>query len=104
MSLADELRELLEKEERWEIIFNKINGEYVLELCKEVKDECAGGGIVGKQIQKLYQARDRVADRLGVDPVIDADFHQMTEALEEYARTCGKLIYHYGYQDGVKGI
>ncbi len=100
MRLADELRELLEKEERWEIIYNKINGEYVLDLCDGVKDECEQGGVLGPLIQKIYQARSRIAERLNVDPALDADFNLLVEGIEEYGRVCGKLMYHYGYQDG----
>ena len=104
MSLADELREILSKEERWEIIYNKINGEYVLELCEEVRDECEEGGVLGPLIGEMYRARSRIAKRLGTDPALDDDLVLMTDKLEDYARACGKLMYHYGYQDGKNGI
>lgn len=101
MSLADELREVLSKEERWEIIYNKINGEYVLDFCQEVRDECAEGGVLGPLIQQFYLARNRIAGRIGVDPGLDLDFNLMTDGLEGYARACGRLMYHYGYHDGI---
>ncbi|MCM1149104.1 MAG: hypothetical protein NC319_03315 [Butyricicoccus sp.] len=103
MSFADELRALLLQEERWEIIFRKINGEYVMDFCEEVKDELSDGEL-GKLIQQAYLARDRIADKLGVDAAINRDFCVMTDGFEDYARVCAKLMYQYGYQDGAKGI
>lgn len=94
MSLADELRAILEQEERWELIYEKINGEYVMDFCTEVRDEMSGGEI-GPLIQQFYLARNRIAARLGLDPALDRDFTQLTDAMERYARTCGKLMYRY---------
>lgn len=102
MGLDDELREILSKEERWEIIYNKINGEYVLDFCQEVRDECAEGGVLGPLIQQFYLARNRIAERIGVDPELDPDFNLMTDGLEGYARACGELMYYYGRQDGIR--
>lgn len=102
MSLADELRAILEQEERWELIYEKINGEYVMDFCTEVRDEMSGGEI-GPLIQQFYLARNRIAARLGLDPALDRDFTQLTDAMECYARTCGKLMYRYGRQDGAAG-
>ena len=48
MSLADELRELLEGEERWELIFGKINGEYVMDFCEEVRDARCPAGCLAR--------------------------------------------------------
>lgn len=100
MNLADLLEETLKGEERWERIYNKINGEYDPCLCEDVKDEVAEDGVLGPLIQQIYQARNHIAERLGVDPVLDSDFDRMTDGLEGYVRACGKLMYHYGYQDG----
>ena len=53
--------------------------------------------------QQFYLARNRIAARLGLDPALDRDFTQLTDAMERYARTCGKLMYRYGHQDGAAG-
>ena len=103
MSLADDLREVLLKEERWEIIFSKMNGEYVLDFCEEVKDEFEKDGTLGPLVQQVYQARDRIADRLGVNADCDKDLALLIEGAEDFARTCGKLMYRYGYSDGANG-
>lgn len=104
MSLADQLRELLLQEERWEIIYRKMNGEYVLDFCEEVKEEYGKDGVLGPLIQQAYLARDRIAERLGVDPDRDKDFCLMTDGFEDFARTSAKLMYGYAYQDGAKGL
>lgn len=90
--------------ERWEFIYNQINGALAPDVCEWAKDESAEGGELNPLIEQAYEARSRLAERLGVDPGNDEDFEQLVEGFEEFARTCGKLMYHYGYQDGVNAI
>lgn len=103
MSLAEVLEDILKNEERWERVYNKINGEYDPCLCEDVKDEASEDGVLGPLIQQIYQARSRIAERLGIDPAFDGDFDLLTSGIEDFSRACGKLMYHYGYQDGVHG-
>lgn len=99
MKLAELLEDILKNEERWERIYNKINGEYDPYLCAEMKDEVSEGGMLGPLGQQIYQARDRIAERLNIDPALDADFNLLIEGIESYGRASGKLMYQYGYQD-----
>lgn len=101
MKLPDLLDEILKNEERWERIYNKINGEYDPYLCEGVNDEASEDGALGPLIRQIYQARNRIAERLNVDPALDADFNLLIEGIEDYGRVSGKLMYHYGYQDGI---
>ena len=84
--------------ERWEIVYNQINGAYVPGFCKDVRDESSG--ILGPFVEQAYQARDRLCERLGVDPGTDSDFELLVGGFEALSRACGKLMYQYGYQDG----
>ena len=86
--------------ERWELIYNQINGAYVPDVCEGVPDESTMEGELGPLIEQAYEARSRICERLGVDAGNDKDFEALVSGFEDFARTCGKLMYHYGYQDG----
>ena len=86
------------QEERWEIIYNQINGLNEPDVCEWARDE---SGELDKLIDRIYRARDRLCGRLGVDPDADPDLELLISGLEDFARTCGRLMYQYGYQDGV---
>lgn len=105
MSLADDLNEILRQEERWELIYEKIDGLYIPIILEEegIKDELSAGGVLGLLHRQIYQARNRIAGRLGIDPNRDRDFDQLIDGFEAFSRTCGKLMYQYGYRDGANG-
>lgn len=88
------------EEERWEIIFNQLNGAYSSELCEGVRDETSAGGELAPLLEQAYAARDRLSERLGVEPAYDLDFEALVSGFEEMSRVCGKLMYRCGYRDG----
>lgn len=90
----------MEKDLRWEIIYDQINGMYVTKGCEGVRDETSEMGALCPLIEQAYAARDRLAMRLGIDPTFDRDFELLTSGFEDFSRACGKLMYHYGYIDG----
>lgn len=90
----------MQNEIRWELIYNQINGALAPDVCEGVKDETSEGGELALLIEQIYGARDRISERVGVDPASDEDFEQFVGGFEEFARVCGKLMYRYGYQDG----
>ena len=92
------------QEERWERIYNKLNGEYVLGICDWVQDPSSMDGALGPLVEQAYEARNRLSERLGVDPANDPDFELLVRSFESLARTCGRLMYEYGYQDGQKAV
>lgn len=86
---------------RWEFIYDQINGALEPDVCEWVKDESTKDGEVGPIIERVYDARNRLAERLGIDAGDDEDLEELVSGFEDFARVCGKLMYHYGYQDGV---
>lgn len=86
---------------RWEFIYDKINGISESDVCEWVQDESSMEGALGPLIERIYEARNRLGERLSVDPSVDPDFEQLISRFETFSRTCGKLMYHYGYQDGI---
>ena len=91
----------MKNEIRWELIYNQINGALAPDVCEGVKDETSEGGELALLIEQIYEARNRISERMGVDPAADEDFEQLVGGFEDFARACGKLMYHYGCQDGV---
>ena len=89
-------------EERWEFIYDQINGLNEADVCEWAKDETAEGGALALLVEQIYGARNRLCKRLGADPDTDKDFGLLVSGFEGVSRTCGKLMYHYGYQDGVQ--
>ena len=87
---------------RWEFIYNQINGLNGPDVCEWVKDETAEDGALALLVEQIYGVRNRLCKRLGADPDTDKDFGLLVSGLENLSRTCGKLMYHYGYQDGVQ--
>ena len=88
------------EEERWENIYNQINGAYISGVCEGIRDETSAGGELAPLVEQAYAARDRLGERLGVDPAGDPDLEALVSGFEEMSRVCGKLMYHRGYQDG----
>ena len=87
--------------ERWEFIYNQINGINEPDVCGWVKDESSMNGAIGPLTEQIYGARSRLCERTGLNPDTDPDFELLIDGLEKLSRTCGKLMYHYGYQDGI---
>lgn len=87
--------------ERWEFIYNKINGLSEPDVCEWARDESSMAGALGPLIEQAYEARNRLCEKTGLDPDADPDFEQLIRGFEEVSRTCGKLMYRYGYQDGI---
>lgn len=94
----------MQDEMRWEFIYDQINGALAPDVCEWIKDETSEDGELSPLIKRIYEARNRISERVGVDPAAEEDFEELVGGFEEFARTCGKLMYHYGYQDGVKAI
>lgn len=90
----------MQSEERWEIIYNQINGAYVPGVCEGVRDESTG--VLTPLVEQAYGARDRLSERLGVDPANDTDFELLVSGFEDLSRACGELMYRYGFADGQK--
>lgn len=86
---------------RWEFIYNQINGLNEPDVCGWVRDESSAEGAVGPLVEQIYGARGRLCERTGVDPDADPDLELLIRGLEGLSRTCGKLMYQYGYQDGI---
>lgn len=86
---------------RWKFIYDQINGALAPDVCEWVKDETSEDGELASLIKEIYEARNRISDRVGVDPAGDEDFEQLVGGFEEFSQVCGKLMYRYGYQDGV---
>ena len=57
-------------------------------------------GMLGPMIEQAYAARDRICERLGTGSE-DPDMELLVSGFENFARICGKLMYHYGYLDWV---
>ena len=85
---------------RWEFIYNQINGINEPDVCGWVKDESSADGALGPLVEQVYEARNRLCERTGLDPDTDPDFEQLMKGFEDLSRACGKLMYHYGCQDG----
>ena len=90
--------------ERWEFIYNQINGLNEPDVCEWVKDESSMEGALGPLAEQIYQARNRLCERLGADPDADPDVMCLVGGLEDFSRACGRLMYRYGCQDGADGI
>lgn len=90
----------MQVKKRWEIIYNQINGAYISGVCEGIRDETSAGGELAPLVEQAYAARDRLGERLGVDPAGDPDLEALVSGFEEMSRVCGKLMYHRGYQDG----
>lgn len=90
--------------QRWEELYNQINGVYIPGICDAVRDETSEEGILAPLIERAYAARDRLAERLGADPGFDPDFEQLVSGFESISRACAGLMYLYGYQDGRRTV
>ena len=86
---------------RWELIYDQINGLNVPGVCEWVKDESSLEGAVGPLVEQIYGARSRLCEKTGLNPDTDPDFALLLSGLEGLSRTCGELMYRYGYQDGI---
>ena len=87
---------------RWEFIYDQINGLNEPDVCEWAKDETAEGGALALLVEQIYEARSRLCEKIGSDPDADPDIELLISGFEKLSRTCGKLMYHYGYQDGVQ--
>lgn len=88
--------------ERWEFIYNQINGLNEPDVCQWVRDESSMDGELGPVVAQAYQARNRLCERAGLDPDNDPDIALMMDSFEKISRICGKLMYRYGLQDGAR--
>ena len=88
---------------RWEFIYNSINGLNESDVCEWAQDETTAEGALGSPLDQIYQARDRLCQRAGLDPDSDPDIRLLMGGFEDFSRACGKLMYWYGHQDGAKG-
>ena len=86
--------------ERWEFIYDQINGLNEPDVCEWVKDESAMDGALGPLVEQVYGARDRICEKTGLDPDADPDLETLLHGFEAISRACGRLMYQYGYQDG----
>lgn len=89
--------------ERWEFIYNQINGLNESDVCEWARDESESDGVLGPLIEQVYGARDRLCERLALDPDADPDLELLLGGFERLSRACGRLMYGYGYRDGVNG-
>lgn len=89
-------------EERWEFIYNQINGFNEPDVCEWVKDETDKDGELAGLVEKIYQARERLCERMKLDAGADPDLEDIFNGFEDFSRICGKLMYQYGRQDAVK--
>lgn len=92
----------MQNEERWKFIYDQITGMNEPDVCEWVRDESSIEGTLGPLIEQAYEARNRICGRLGTDPETDLDIEQLVSGFEDFARACGKLMYHYGYMDGAR--
>lgn len=93
---------IMQDEARWEMIYNKINGFIEPDVCPWVRDESSMEGALGPLARQVYEARNRLCERMGVNPDTDPDFELLVSGFEEFSRACGELMYRYGCQDGIK--
>ena len=94
----------MQDKERWKFIYDQINGMNEPDVCEWVKDESPITETLGPLIEQAYEARNRICGRLGADPETDPDIELLVSGFEHFARACGKLMYHYGYLDGIHKI
>lgn len=92
----------MEVASRWEFIYDSINGINEPGVCEWVKDESAEDGELGPLIEQIYGARNRLCEKTGLNPDTDEDFEQLISGFERLSRACGKLMYYYGCQDGIR--
>lgn len=85
--------------ERWEFIYNQINGLNEPDVCEWIKDETAEDGELAGLVEKICQARDRLCERAKLNAGTDPDIEDIFSGFEDVSRICGKLMYHYGRQD-----
>jgi len=90
--------------ERWEFIYNSINGINEDDVCAWVRDESGPDGALGPLTEQAYGARDRLCERLGLDPDTDPDLELLIGGFEDISRVCGELMYRYGYRDGANSV
>ena len=89
---------------RWNFIYDQISNMLTPEVCQWVKNGSPMQGELGPLVEQIYEARGRLCERLGTDLETDEDVNQLVRGFEELSRVCGKLMYHYGYLDGVNKI
>lgn len=90
--------------ERWEFIYNQINGLNEPDVCQWVRDESSMDGALGPLVEQVYQARNRLCAKTGLNADADPDFAVLFSGFEDISRVCGRLMYRYGRQDGTAGI
>lgn len=89
---------------RWKSIYDQINGLNESDVCEWVRDESSIDGEIGPLTEQIYGARNRLCERLGVNPESDPDISLLMKGAEDLARVCGKLMYHYGHLDEEMGF
>lgn len=86
-----------------EKIYEAISGMYAgLENYEiegiRVKDEYGPEGDVRKIYEQVFEARERLNKRLGVDD--DKDVHEVVSGMEDIMKIVGMKMYEYGYLMG----
>lgn len=66
-----------------------------------IRDEFESGGICEKLYGEVYNARERLAERTGID-FEDADVMSIVTNLEEIAKVCSYKMYDYGVMNADK--
>lgn len=76
----------------------------MLQYCSkhEGGNDYARRSTLGPLARQVYEARNRLCERMGVNPDTDPDFELLVSGFEEFSRACGELMYRYGCQDGIK--
>ena len=89
---------------RWKFIYDQINGMLEPDVCQWVRDESSMQEEISPLVEQIYEARNRLCERLGTGLEADEDLDRLVRGFEELSRICGKLMYHYCYLDGVNKI
>ena len=89
----------MNEKERWEQVYDQINGGYQEGCWDGIWNEAGPDGCIGPLVEQIYSARDRLCERTGISPDADPDLEELLDGFECLCRVCGKLMYHYGRQE-----
>ena len=89
----------MERKERWEQVYEQINGTRFPDVWDGISNEAGQDGLIGPLVEEIYRGRDRLCARTGISPDGDPDLEVMMDGFERLCRTCGMLMYRYGRKD-----